>query len=128
MHAELPSSSVNVKHHWTNAAVLVAGLATIAIAAGFAAFAIGSVDLRITMVVAIVLGIAATVAANASSQDTARGAAWLGVWISLAFLIGGAVQGLWNVASITVPLLDAGCAALFALIAVKFATVVSRRA
>jgi hypothetical protein len=50
------------------------------------------------------------------------------VWISLAFLIGGAVQGFWNAASITGPLLDAGCAALLALIAVKFATIASRRA
>jgi hypothetical protein len=47
MHADFPSSSVNVKHHWTNAAVLVAGLATIAIAAGLSAFLIGLVDLRI---------------------------------------------------------------------------------
>jgi hypothetical protein len=38
------------------------------------------------------------------------------------------MQGFWNVASITLPLLDAGCAALLALIAVMFATVVSRRA
>jgi hypothetical protein len=109
------------------AGVMVAFLALLAIAAAFAAFAIGSVDLRITMAVAIVTGIAATVAANTNSQDIARGSAWLGAWISLAFLIGGAMQAFWNVASITVPLLDARCAAFLALIAVKLATVVSRR-
>jgi hypothetical protein len=110
-----------------SAGVMVAFLALLAIAGGFAAFAVGSVDLRITMAVAIVTGIAATVAANANSQDTARGSAWLGAWLSLAFLIGGAMQEFWNVASITVPLLDAGCAAVLTVIAMKFATVVSRR-
>jgi hypothetical protein len=128
MHAELPSQTENVKHHWSGAAILVAGLGAIALGAGFAGFAIGSVDLRITMVVAVVMGIAATVAANARSQDTAHGAAWLGVWLSLAFLLAGAIQELWKPTSITLPLLDAGFAALLALINLKFATIVSRRA
>jgi hypothetical protein len=128
MHAEMSSSTESVTHPWTSAAVLLAGLSTIAVAAGFAAFAIGSIDLRIMMVVAVVMGIAATVAANARSQDTARGAVWLGAWLSLAFLFGGALQGLWKPASMTVPLLDAGFAALLALINLKFATIVSRRA
>ncbi|MCI0364092.1 MAG: hypothetical protein L0219_09445 [Phycisphaerales bacterium] len=127
MHAELVPSSEAIKHHWTPAAVLVSFLTLLVLAGGFAAFAIGSVDLRITMVVAIVIGIAATIAANAKSQHTARGAVWLGVWLALAFLLGGAVQGLWNAPAITVPLLDAGFAAILVVVSLKFATVVSRR-
>jgi hypothetical protein len=69
-------SADTVSRHWTNAAVAVAGVATLAIATAFAAFTFASIDLRITMVVAVVMGIAATVAANATSQDTARGAVW----------------------------------------------------
>ena len=126
MNAELSSRPESVKYSWTSVALLVSGLAVIALGAGFAAFAIGSVDLRITMVVAVVTGIAATVAANANSQDTARGAVWLGVWLAVAFLVAGAFQGFWKNPSITVPLLDAGFAAMLAMVNIKFAMIVSR--
>ena len=76
------------------------------------------------MVVAVVIGIAATVAANVKTQDTARGAVWLGVWLTLAFLFAGAMQGLWNSPAIMLALTDVGLAAVLTLINIKFATIV----
>jgi hypothetical protein len=127
MPVEVSPTSEQMKPHWMPAGVTVAFLALLAIAGAFAAFAFASIDLRITIVVAMVTGIAATAAVNVRTQDAARLAAWLGVLIGVAFLLAGTIQGLWNSPSTMLVLIDTGLGAFFTLISIRFLMVVSRR-